>query len=527
MEILRRHGGTAGALMALAGAGIAYFAPDYRWYGWIVLGLGAVLTVVALTLNADDLRNLVMGRPFRHGANALFYSLVVLAIAGALNFLAARHNRRFDMTAEGVHSLSPQTIQILKGLDEDVTVAAFYSPTVGGRQQATDLLDEYKYQSPRINVRVIDPDRSPGEARAYNIEQYGTLVVSTKTGEARITPATLREEDLTNAIVKATAKAKSVVCVLTGHGEKRPEDAGPEGLQQAAEALRKENFEVKEVRLLEAGATLTGCRCLVVAGPSRPLLAPEVEAVEAYVKGGGRLLVLREPRTPTGLEPLLQSYGLKAGEDFVVDVNPMGRLVGGSPAAPVIYEYGSHVITKDLQGLASIFPTVGSVETMTPTVAGVTTDVLAKTSAQSWAEMGEMADQVSFDSSSEKAGPLAIGATATRKSEQPADPNAASEPGEGAPAATEAESRLVLFGDAEYATNKAFGFGGNRDILLNSIAWLSESSDLISVRPKSRASQPVVMSALQARALTWYGLAVSPLVMAAAGLGVYFRRRRL
>src|SRR5262245_25471749 len=103
MEPLRRFGGIAGILILVSGWGIRHFAPDYYMWGWVLISLGAVLLAVAIWMNRSDLANALKGRPFRHGANALFYTLMVLGIVGAVDFLAARHNRRFDMTGQGIH----------------------------------------------------------------------------------------------------------------------------------------------------------------------------------------------------------------------------------------------------------------------------------------------------------------------------------------------------------------------------------------------------------------------------------------
>lgn len=530
MEALKRLGGPAGFVVALSGAGIVRFLPDHRLWGWTLFAGGLLLLIGAGSLNREDLLNLLKGRPFRHGANALFYSLVVLGIVGAVDFLAARHNKRFDLTAEGAYTLSPQTIKILEGLDQDATILAFLSTAFQGRQKALDLLDEYRYHNSRITVKAIDPVRNPAEVRLYGVEQDGTVIVTTKTGEARITPSLsggLTEQEFTNALVKATAAARPVICVTTGHGEKGIKDAGPEGLQQAADAMDKENFEVREIRLLEGDGVPADCRSVIVAGPSHAFLPPEMQALETWLRQGGRLLVLAEPRTTTGLEGLLGRYGLELGGDFIVDVNPMSRFLGGSPAAPVIYEYGTHEIAKDLEGLATIFPTVRSVRTTTPSEPDVTTETLAHTSAQSWGETGDLADRVSFDEGSDRPGPLDIAAVAVgrRETTPSTDPNTTADPN-AAPAAA-SEARLVVYGDSDYAGNQAFLMAGNKDLFLNTIAWLNERSDLISIRPRTSAAQPVVLTEMQARLLRWYSIGALPVLAIAAGVGVWLRRRAL
>ena len=121
MELLRRMGGMAGLLIIVAGAAITRFAPQHTVWGWVLIGAGLVPLLGAIWLNRQDLSNLAKGRPFRHGANAVFYSLLVLGIVGAVDFLAARHTRRFDLTETGRHSVSQQTIQILQSLGSEVS----------------------------------------------------------------------------------------------------------------------------------------------------------------------------------------------------------------------------------------------------------------------------------------------------------------------------------------------------------------------------------------------------------------------
>lgn len=537
METLKRFGGTAGVLIVLAGCGIVYFLPEHAVWGWVLTGAGFLPLLGATWLNRDDLINLAKGRPFRHGANAIFYSLVVLGIVGAVDFLAVRHNHRFDLTESGRHSVSQQTVQILKGLDKDgqeISMIGFFGPDPrNGKEKALDLMEEYRYHDSRITVKTLDPFRSPAEVRAYSVEEDGTVIVSTKSGEARIAPSReggLTEESLTNAVIKATEKSKKIICVTTGHGEKQIGESSPQGFQLAAEALKKENFEVREIKVLEGGGVSADCSSVVVPGPTHAFLQPEVDALEKYLKAGGRAIVMAEPRTRTGLESLLARYGLKTDDDFIVDVNPMSRILGGSPAAPVVYEYGSHPITKDFEGLATIFPTVESVETVAPMETGVTTVALAHTSARSWGETGDLSDRVSYDEGKDKPGPLNVAALAVQKhTETPAaDPNAKPQ-GDGDTTQGDAgkETRLVVFGDSDYAANNGFMMAGNKDLFLNTMAWLNERTDLISIRPKNQAAQPVVMTDLQARVLKWYSLGLSPLVVIVIGVGVFLRRRRL
>ena len=132
-------------------------------------------------------------------------------------------------------------------------------------------------------------------------------------------------------------------------------------------------------------------------------------------------------------------------------------------------------------------------------------------------------DVVGFDQGSDRMGPIDIAALASKKLDAApvVDPNAV-------PAETSGgkEIRLVVFGDSDFASNEYFRMAGNRDLLMNTVAWLNEKSDLISIRPKAQAPQPIVLTGVQANMLTLYTLAV-PLCAAVAGVVVTLRRRRL
>jgi len=279
VALLRRWIGPVSIVVLLAGAGAMTLLPGSPAAGWALVAAGAAGAAAAVALNRDDLLTILKGRPLRYGANAVFYSLVVIAIVVVLNILSSRHSRRFDLTEGGLNTLSAQTIRILEGLSEPVSVVVFQ--TIGEPRGAEDLLEEYGRYTDKLDVRVLDPARHPAEAQALEIERVPTVIVSTDRRKAApLTPSSfdpLDEEALTNAILEATTASRPVVCVTTGHGEARIEDDEDRGFRLAADAMRRETMEVRAVRLLQgdAGDDLKICSSLVIPGPSHALL-PEV-----------------------------------------------------------------------------------------------------------------------------------------------------------------------------------------------------------------------------------------------------------
>src|SRR5271169_256811 len=106
-------------------------------------------------------------RQTRYGAYLFTYLLVIIAVLGATNWLANRHNKSFDSTSNKRFSLSEQTAKVVKGLNRDVTVTYFDKSTEFGR--ARDLLDRYGNLSTKLKVVYVDPDKKPQAAKAAGV----------------------------------------------------------------------------------------------------------------------------------------------------------------------------------------------------------------------------------------------------------------------------------------------------------------------------------------------------------------------
>ena len=528
MRVLKSYAGPAGLVILLSGAGIMLFEPGQALLAYALMGGGLLLVAAAVIMNFEDLADLSRGRAVRHGANAVFYTLLVLMIVAAVNFLSSRHHRRFDVTEQGINTLSPQTVQILENLKEGVEVVAFYSEMNDQKRQFEDLAAEYRYHTDKLNVRLVDPLKAPGEARRLEIDQDGTIVVLASTGESRTN--SVGEEDLTNAILKATRTVKKSVCFTTGHGEASSSDSQIQGLALAADALKKENFETREVLLLQTAEVPADCKVVVVAGPSTPLLPAEAESLARYLGGGGRLLVLkRDPKAGTGLDGLLSDHGLKVNSDVVVD--RLSRAIVGDEFVPVVTQYKTHASMKALSDrrLATFFPVASSVEKIDVKEGAVSSEIVAETGPDAWGETG---DVVGFEASSDHAGPVGLIGAASGPAGAPRKEaaSAAAEGEEGSSldekSASDAERRLMLIGDSDFATNAYLHLSGNSDLFLNSVAWLASESDLISIRAKKNMPQPVTLTASGQNLLTFMTY-VLPLAAVVTGAGVWMRRKRL
>jgi ABC-type uncharacterized transport system involved in gliding motility auxiliary subunit len=246
------------------------------------------------------------------------------------------------------------------------------------------------------------------------------------------------------------------------------------GFSQARDAIQGANYGVKELLLLREKDVPENAAVLVVAGPKRDPLPSELTALERYVQRGGKLLVLLDPDQAPALGTFLEKYGIRPGQDVIVD--RLSRVLGGDYLIPVVTQYESHPITREFT-LASFFPFARTVDALPGPPQGVTVQVLARTGEGSWAETDRETlklGQARFDPGKDRRGPVPVGAVATVEGKPPAkkgDAKPAAGP-ESEPAGPR-KARIVAYGTAAFAANNYLNLSGNKDLFLNSISWLA------------------------------------------------------
>lgn len=539
MSALRAWAAPLGVLLLLAAGALYLFVPWLDRLRWALAIAGVLLFLVSLAANASQVGSVLGRRTTRYGIGAGAIAILALGIVVLANILSARHSARWDLTESARHSLSPQTVKVLQTLPMPVEAIAFYRADTPGRRTAEDLLKLYASTSGgKLTWRMEDPDRAPGLARRYGIEMYGTVVLERAgKGEARSEKLTdAEEEKLTSGLIKLTRDAKRVVYVLKGHGEADVANTDRAGLSQAKTELEKSNYEVKELVLARDPKVPADASVVLVPGPRNDLLPPEVDALDAYLARGGKAFVMLVPFQADGFAKHLARYGVEVGDDLVIETNPIGRIFGVGPEVPVVNQYESHPITRDLANTMTFFPITRSVEPSKSAPKGTVVQALARTSPQSWGERDRAALQrgeVQLDPGDKK-GPVPV-ATASTIDATAVAPAAEGkgESGKATPTAVAGmdekkpgKARLVVLGTVNIAANQFFGAQGNRDFFLNAVSWLTEEEELISVRPKESRSVPIILTASQSQMVFWLPVVVLPAAVAACGIAMMLRRRR-
>ena len=497
-------GGYAGLAVLAAAVLLPFARPAWIGYRWWLVGAGVLLVLASLLARVEDIRGVAGGRNVRYGVNAAVMIALLLGVIGVVEALSYRHNWRWDLTENKRHSLSPQTIQLLKGLKTDIVATAFFRSDQPGKRVAEDLFKQYaRFAGARFTWKSADPDREPGLAKRYGVEAYGTIVLETKAKSEKVLDA--EEEKLTNALVKVTREGKRTVYVVQGHGEHELTNTERPGFSEAKAAMEKANYEVKPLVLAREGKVPADAAIVLLPGPRTDLLAPEVQALDAYVGRGGKLLVMVNPFQNEGMKKYLAKYGIELDDDLVVEENPIGRLFGIGPEVPIVQQYEAHPITRDMGGVSTLFPLVRSMRPAKTPPKSANVVTLARTSPQSWGETDRAAlerGQAKPDPQDPK-GPLAVVMVTTMD-----------------------KARLVVYGTSNLAANQFLNIQGNRDFFLNTVSWLAEEEDQISIRPKDARQTPVFLTSQQAQAAFLLPVVVLPGLALVAGIVAVVRRRR-
>ncbi|HBZ70722.1 MAG TPA: hypothetical protein DEP35_13710 [Deltaproteobacteria bacterium] len=489
------------------------------------LTIGVVLLLLALVTNLDTLRERLRTgearRAGKYGTSAILSTAFAIAILGMLGFLSTRYHKRFDASEQHVHSLSEQTQKVLAGLNDDIDVTAFVSAL--DAPPVRELLDRYSYATPHFKVLFADPTSRPDLVEKLGISSEklsGGLVRVARGSEAvEIMRGDLNEEKLTNALVKLTRASAKKVYFLEGHGERpiQGEGAdGKEGMAQAADALKSENYQVEPLLLAAKGEVPSDAAALIIAGPTRPLAPEEHTALEHYLERGGALLALIDPRAKTDLGTDLVKWGVQAGDDVIVDreLSVLGR-----PEMVFAQQYGRHPITQGLREVA-LFYLARSVRP-TDEAKGRFTE-LVKTSANSWAERDLETffnKGIAQRDKDDLAGPVSLAVAGT-----PSVPKATDQ---AAQTGKPREPRLVVFGDSDFISNQLLDSYRNRDLFVNSVNWLVGDVEAIAIRPnQSRASRIRQLTSREFVTIRFLSLFVLPEAIAFAGVFAWWSRRR-
>jgi len=501
-------------------------------YFFSFLGLGTFLIVLFVIVRFSQIIEVLKTRQAIYGTNVIILSGVAIGIVIVINVISANVlDKQIDLTESKIFSLSPQSKKILGNLEKTVKITAFF-PTdetfVRQRTSAEELLNIYKRTSNKIQVEFIDPDRGPIKAKEYEIDYPGTIVFEAEDRKEKVT--VVSEQRFTSALLKVTKDDVKKVYFLKGHKERAIDEFGAKtGFSNAAEALESQNYSVENLNLKTRTEIPKDCSVLIIPDPKLPVDEKEISAIDRYLELGGKLMAMFDLPEPDEKEnqdliDLMQKWGVNVGNDLVID-RYLAANYYGNINIPYVQDFNYHQITKGLPPIPfflarSVSPGKDKPEHLEVTVLAETTDK----EGVSWGETKRDEEDgrwVLDDGYTEGVDtpppvPLAVSVQPESETDESKQDNSDEKN----------MTRMVVTGDADFASNQFFNRTGGGDLFLNAINWLTAEEDLISIRAKPPEERYIrTLSETEERIVELTSIFVMPICVFIAGIIVWIIRR--
>ena len=442
----------------------------------------------------------------------LIFIVLLLACIGFAGWMSNEYNHRSDWTAGKRHSLSNDTILLLKELSFPVTLRSYQPDDTSLNKAIIEILNRYKQNKSDFSFELINPDIFIKQAKSDNIKQYGQTIIEYNGQAERID--TLSEESITNALIRLHRNNKPEIIFVGQHGERSINNNSPSGYSELSSKLISKGFKTSEVNLLQHALPVENS-VLVLSSVNKPLLENEQNKILQFIKAGGQLLWLQDPMPDDSQLSLMKELNLYFIDGVVIDNNQeVTRMLQLShPAIIPILEYKRHPITEKMKYF-TLFTTAAAVSA-NPQIKNsatnwITSDLLI-TSESSWAETDNLMLGFEFNKEKDLKGPLSIGIAQQRQIKS----------------ATELSSqRIVVIGDTDFIANNNLGNGANLEFILNTFNWLTRNDKLISISPKNAPDLKLNLSAPLAAILGLLFLIALPLFFFIMGAVIWFKRHK-
>lgn len=459
--------------------------------------------------------------------------VVFCAIIGVVNYLSYRHYIRKDLTQSKIYTISEKSEKILHSLSSPIDIFVFFPETSPIFSYIKFTTDEFSRLSNQLHVEYIDVDKDLLKAQEYKEkfklsneeyivvakdDRFRALVLNDLAeydyenslyGQEPVLKGYKGEQALINAILSVNEETRIKIYFTKGHGEKDLNDYKNEtGYAEVANLLKRSNYLVETIALAEAESIPADTSLLIIAGPQKQFTTHEIQLISTYIKDGKPCLIFLDPSVSSGLEKIISQYGVVIGNDVVVD--PSQHVPFSSPAYLLANIEGNHPITKPLAGMMGMFFLARSVS---PSSSESENDTivtsLVKTTAEGWGETDFTEEPPKKDPNADLAGPVSIAVAVERDHTNQGK-----------------KARFVVFGDSDFIGNTQIHNLANSDLFENSVSWLLQHEQSISISPKLFERKTVTISNRDMSKLTIIVIIIMPAISLLTGIAVWRIRRK-
>jgi hypothetical protein len=450
---------------------------------------------------------------------------VALGLALLANIALYRHDAHFDATVSGRFTPPPELETITRSLQRDVLLTYFYNSKDEHAYAAKEVLAVVARRHPHLRVRALDLDTELVAARDYGVKLYNTAVVEAGPRRTQV-ENTVDLRQMAYAIERVLRRRVQTVCFITGHGEHYAPghvhyghvetvggeapgrsdvlEAPPDGLDRLKLAIETIGYGDRAIRPATLPAIPEDCAVVADLGATSAYTPSEVQVLRDYLLRGGHALLAYDPRFRVApeLASLLDEVGFAVGDGVVVD--PLNHYGTDQEQAAVPY-YPPHPITQQIA--LTVFAGARPIRWHGP-IAGLTAAELVATSKDSYVR------------------PLRSGTPPAGAAASAPGPRTLAAAVQGIwPGAGRAPFRLVLIGNASFATNAFFPYASNGDLAVSMIRWLAEDTAAPLLKPEAYSLPEIRLTHRQMQVTFLLVEILLPLSVMLIGAAVWWRQR--
>ena len=441
---------------------------------------------------------------------------------------------RVDLNKKSLSALSPRSHALLDQLERPIELTVLFQEEHILFDDLHNLLQEYQSSSQMIRINWVDPvkDRAETESLAvtYALLEAQVLVLDDGERQRIIEAAEMMdvepvdgadryrlvgfrgEQMISNALIELIQGRRSKIYFLQGHEELiLTMDGGRRSISELRSMLQRRAIDSEPLTISGNISIPEDADAIVVAGPKQQLSVGVVEALERYLNRSGRLLILQDALSESGLEPMMRRWGIALQSGIVIDPEKTlrGREVN-------VERYGEHPICRGLNSVVQLL-LPGAILPATRRDVAEEVDQYSVTplllsSDLSWLEVSVQSGVASFNEmNGDLRGPLPMGLAIERGAEQELDVEIGS-------------SRLVVLGDSDFVSNNHL-MGANGDFFLRCAEWLINRDQVIDLPPRMISEVRLPLNSIMMRSLFGWLVIGLPLLVLICGFIMGWRRR--
>jgi ABC-type uncharacterized transport system involved in gliding motility auxiliary subunit len=431
--------------------------------------------------------------------------VLLIALAGLVSWVAREYRTEWDVTANARNTLSQGTQDAVKTLQGPVRIVVYAVAKDGSGNDVHKFLRDkfrpWQKLKPDLAVEFVDPREDPKRANSAGLRSPNELVIEHNQRSEHLPLADFNEQNFANTLLRLSRISAALIYALDGHGERKFDGQANHDLGEFGRQLRARGMRVAALNTAVAPDVPRNASLLVIASPQTDLQANEIALVQRHISAGGNLLWLIDPEPLRGLDTVAETLGLVLTPGTVVD--PSLRQKSGPPILATAANYARHPVTATFR-LNTLFPasrSIGHAERE-----GWRATPLVEVAQRGWVEMGKLED-AAFDKDKDLPGPINIATAFERNINDKAQ-------------------RVIVIGNGNFLSNTFLGNGGNLQLGMAMMSWLTGDEKMINIPPRPAADVAMNIDQMTLYLIAFSFLLVLPMAFAITGVVVWWRRRK-